>query len=83
VRRTSGSWSAAIGCVFAVVIAAAPAYAQLNTQHIKGTTGLKAGSMPPPHTYIPALYYVYARLAPQGSELTVMATFLVKPIELP
>jgi len=45
--------------VIAVVVAAAPAYAQLNTQHIKGTTGLKAGSMPPPHTYIPALYYVY------------------------
>lgn len=45
--------------MIAVVVAAAPAYAQLNTQHIKGTTGLKAGSMPPPHTYIPALYYVY------------------------
>jgi len=59
VRRISGSWSAGLACVIAVVVAAAPAYAQLNTQHIKGTTGLKAGSMPPPHTYIPALYYVY------------------------
>lgn len=58
-RRISGSWSAGLACVIAVVVAAAPAYAQLNTQHIKGTTGLKAGSMPPPHTYIPALYYVY------------------------
>lgn len=38
---------------------AAPVQAQLNTQHIKGTTGLKAGTMPPPHVYVPTLYYVY------------------------
>jgi hypothetical protein len=25
----------------------------------------------------------YARVAPQGSELTIIATFLVKPIKLP
>jgi len=36
-----------------------PAEAQLNTQHIKGTVGLKGGTMPPPHVYIPTLYYVY------------------------
>jgi hypothetical protein len=42
-----------------VVTSVTPAEAQLNTQHIKGTTGLKAGSLPPPHTYIPILYYVY------------------------
>jgi hypothetical protein len=59
VRRISGSWTAGIACVVAVLMTAPAAYAQLNTQHIKGTTGLKAGSLPPPHTYIPTLYYVY------------------------
>lgn len=49
-----------VGCLLALLtISVPPAHAQLNTQHIKGTTGLKAGSMPPPHTYIPILYYVY------------------------
>ncbi len=34
--------------------------AQLNTQHIKGTVGLKSGSQPPPHWYaILPLIYVY------------------------
>jgi hypothetical protein len=43
-----------------VLIAAAPAAAQLNTQHIKGSVGLKAGSQPPPHVYVIAPYiYVY------------------------
>ena len=36
------------------------AYAQLNTQHIKGLVGLKAGSMPPPRVYVIApLIYLY------------------------
>ena len=36
------------------------ANAQLNTQHIKGVTGLKAGSQPPPHVYLIApLFYLY------------------------
>jgi hypothetical protein len=36
------------------------AYAQLNTQHIKGTVGLKAGSQPPPHWYaVLPLLFVY------------------------
>jgi hypothetical protein len=36
------------------------AHAQLNTQHIKGLVGLKAGSMPPPHWYVIApLVYLY------------------------
>jgi hypothetical protein len=40
--------------------AAAPCEAQLNTQHIKGTTGLKSGSQPPPGIYFVApLVYVY------------------------
>ncbi len=38
----------------------APAKAQLNTQHIKGTVGLKSGSQPPPGVYfIAPLLYVY------------------------
>jgi len=38
-----------------------PAHAQLNTQHVKGTAGLKAGSQPPPHSYvILPLLYVYS-----------------------
>ena len=38
----------------------APAEAQLNTQHIKGTVGLKSGSQAPPGVYfIAPLYYVY------------------------
>jgi len=37
-----------------------PAQAQLNTQHVKGLAGLKAGSQPPPHSYvILPLFYVY------------------------
>src|SRR5882672_7734408 len=49
-----------VGCLLVpFIVSVPPAHAQLSTQHIKGTTGLKAGSMPPPHTYIPILYYVY------------------------
>jgi hypothetical protein len=36
------------------------AHAQLNTQHIKGTVGLKGGSQPPPHWYVVGpLVYTY------------------------
>jgi hypothetical protein len=48
-----------IAGVFACALSASPAHAQLLTQHIKGTTGLKAGSLPPPHVYIPVLFYNY------------------------
>jgi hypothetical protein len=43
----------------ALVVAASPARAQLNTQHVKGTFGLKAGSQPPPGGYVvaPLLYF--------------------------
>jgi hypothetical protein len=45
-----------LGCVCMV----APAEAQLNTQHIKGTVGLKSGSQAPPGVYfIAPLFYVY------------------------
>ena len=39
----------------------APAAAQLNSQHLKGTTGLKSGSQPPPGVYIIApVFYRYS-----------------------
>ena len=43
----------------AILGLAAPALAQLNGQHIKGSVGLKAGSQPPPGGYvvIPVLYF--------------------------
>jgi hypothetical protein len=60
VRRVAGSWSVVVAVVLAQVIGITPAQAQLNTQHIKGTVGLKAGSQPPPHIYVIApLFYVY------------------------
>jgi hypothetical protein len=49
-----------IAVVVAVVSGiATPARAQLNTQHIKGSIGLKAGSQPPPGGYViaPFLYF--------------------------
>jgi hypothetical protein len=58
VRRIPVSWNVAVVCLLAC-LAATPAQAQLLTQHIKGTTGLKAGSQPPPHVYIPTLFYEY------------------------
>ena len=37
-----------------------PAEAQLNTQHIKGTAGLKSGSQAPPGVcFIAPLFYIY------------------------
>jgi hypothetical protein len=46
--------------VLACVSMAAPAEAQLNTQHIKGTVGLKSGSQAPAGVYfIAPLFYVY------------------------
>jgi hypothetical protein len=46
----------ALGCIWSV----SPVEAQLNTQHIKGTVGLKSGSQAPPGLYfIAPLYYVY------------------------
>jgi hypothetical protein len=44
----------------ALMAASGAAEAQLNTQHLKGGVGLKAGSQPPPHTYIVLpLVFVY------------------------
>lgn len=41
------------------VMLATPALAQLNTQHVKGTYGLKSGAQPPPGGYVVPLVYVY------------------------
>jgi hypothetical protein len=58
-REVRGSIVVACSCL-ALSIAATDARAQLNTQHIKGTVGLKAGSQPPPDIYLIApLIYVY------------------------
>jgi hypothetical protein len=60
VRRRFGWFTAVVGGALVTLIAATPAHAQLNTQHIKGSVGLKAGSQPPPHLYVIApLLYVY------------------------
>ena len=43
----------------ALTFAASPTFAQLNTQHVKGSVGLKGGSQPPPGGYVvaPLLYF--------------------------
>jgi hypothetical protein len=52
--------TAVVGGALVSLIAATPAQGQLNTQHIKGSVGLKAGSQPPPHLYVIApLLWVY------------------------
>jgi hypothetical protein len=50
--------TAAVALVLTLSIDA-PAFAQLNTQHLKGSTGLKNGSQPPPGWYFvaPTLYF--------------------------
>jgi hypothetical protein len=49
-----------IAVVLGFVSMVAPAEAQLNTQHIKGTVGLKSGSQAPPGVYfIAPLFYIY------------------------
>jgi hypothetical protein len=49
----------AFGLPLLLLAAASPSAAQLNTQHIKGGVGLKAGSQPPPGQYLvaPLLYF--------------------------
>ena len=75
-------------------IGVAPAHAQLKTQHIKGTFGLKGGTSPPPHWYLigPLIYgfvkvkyhwETYARATTQGGALTAAASFPLMPIRLP
>jgi len=59
VRLSFRCLTAVIGGILLSLAAAAPAHAQLLTQHIKGGVGLKAGSQPPPGGYIPVIVYVY------------------------
>ena len=50
--RTTASLRMAGGVLLALTVGVSPAFAQLNVQHIKGPTGLKAGSQPSPHVYV-------------------------------
>ena len=62
-RRVLSRLATGSGWVVALSLAmAAPAHAQLNTQHLKGGVGLKSGSQPPPGGYIaaPILYFYSA-----------------------
>ena len=66
-RRAWSGFASRLGCVLVVVFLvwvalSAPAYAQLNTQHLKGSVAVKAGSQPPPGGYIaaPVLYFYTA-----------------------
>lgn len=56
-----GLWRCALVGALTLGVAS-PALAQLNTQHVKGATGLKAGSQPPPGGYVvaPLLYFYTA-----------------------
>jgi hypothetical protein len=61
VRRHRVLWSVVTAGLLTWAVGATPAQAQLLTQHIKGTVGLKAGSQPPPHVYVVGpLFYVYS-----------------------
>jgi hypothetical protein len=53
-----GLWRFVISGVLMLGLAS-PALAQLNTQHIKGSAGLKSGSQPPPGGYVilPVLWF--------------------------
>ena len=59
---TGSGWVAGVRMLAFSLAMAAPAHAQLNTQHIKGSVGLKSGSQPPPGGYIaaPVLYFYSA-----------------------
>jgi hypothetical protein len=81
VIKTKASLRMVMVVVLASIWMAAPAEAQLNTQHIKGTIGLKSGSQPPPGVYfIAPLFYTYKankiknsegdRVAAGGADLT-------------
>src|SRR5262245_2836449 len=60
-QRWPGSRCGVLTCTLLLsLFGVTPAYAQCNTQHIKGLVGLKGGSLPPPHIYVIApLVYVY------------------------
>ena len=56
---TGSGWVVVVRILALSLAMAAPAQAQLNTQHLKGGVGLKSGSQPPPGGYIaaPVLYF--------------------------
>jgi len=73
-RRFTAFSNIFLGGPLAFVVSTAPAQAQLATQHIKGVTGLKAGSQPPPHIYLLAPL-VYAKAQTQGSTFVFLSTW--------
>ncbi len=61
VRAGSNACRAAVAVFVATAAGVTPAQAQLLTQHLKGSVGLKSGTQPPPHLYVIApLVYVYS-----------------------
>ena len=79
-RRST--WRVLLGSLLVSAIGGVPAQAQLNTQHIKGTVGLKAGSQPPPHIYVIApLFYAYGTdevVDRNGDRLPIDASITVR-----
>ena len=50
----------AIGAVIlGTAVMAAPAYAQVDGEHVLGDTGVGNGTQPPPGLYVATLYYRY------------------------
>ena len=59
---------AALGALVLVIATVTEARAQLNTQHVKGSVGLKAGSQPPPGGYLVLpVFYIYDTDTIEGS----------------
>lgn len=51
-----------------IVLAATPAYAQLNGENLLGDTGVKNGSQPAPGLYVANLYYRYGTDTLKGAD---------------
>jgi len=70
--RGSNKWFVIAGALMLVAASASHASAQLNTQHVKGSVGLKAGSEAPPGGYIVLpVFYIYNSdtiVKPDGSK---------------
>ena len=77
-RNHQARWLAILGSLALVTTTATDAAAQLNTQHVKGSVGLKAGSGPPPGGYVVMpVFYIYHSdtiVARDGNTLPVDAS---------
>src|SRR6478672_11631278 len=76
--RGLNKWFVVAGALMVVAASASDARAQLSTQHVKGSAGLKAGSEAPPGGYIVLpVFYVYnpdTIVKADGSKLPVDAS---------